>query len=68
MNNNIAPHVTSFYRRTAKRLFVHYMTVTWKHIGLSVDGDNIAEWEDIVDFIIAAAREAPADEGSEQDD
>lgn len=42
-------------RARAKRLFVHYMTFTWREVGIRVDGDNVAEWEEIVDSIVDAA-------------
>lgn len=42
-------------RTRAKNLFVHYMSFTWRELGIQVDGDNVAEWEEIVDNIIEAA-------------
>ena len=44
-------------KQYAKRLFKHYMATTWDHVGLHVDSDNYAEWEDIIDAIIEAAKE-----------
>ena len=49
-------------RDYAKRLLVHYMNFTWEKIGLKVDYDNIAEWEDIVDALIDAAKEEMVEE------
>jgi len=43
------------HRDRAVRLFQHYMSHTWEHVGLRVDSDNMAEWQDIVDNIIDAA-------------
>lgn len=42
-------------RKSAVSLFIHYMTVTWEEAGISIDGDNVSEWENLIDSIIDAA-------------
>jgi hypothetical protein len=39
----------------AKRLFRHYFSTVWQAAGLRWDSDNVAEVDDIVDCLIAAA-------------
>jgi len=46
----------------AKKLLVHYLTLVAGASGFRWDGDNVAEIEDIVDYIIGAAVERQAGE------
>ena len=46
----------------AKHLLVHYFNVVARHAGFKWDGDNVAEIEDIVEYIVAAAVERQAGE------
>lgn len=42
-------------RRSAKRVFKHYMEVLFDKAGIPVSSDNRVEWDEIIDSIITAA-------------
>jgi len=48
--------------KKAKQLLVHYLTLAAGASGFRWDSDNVAEIEDIVEYIVAAAVERQAGE------
>ena len=50
------------YFEDSRKIFRHYMTWTWKELGITPDSDNFAEWDFIFDNIEKDVRQIVKEE------